>query len=560
MTAETEQQNITGNFTDLGLPQHLADNLAELGIEQPKPIQVEAIAPMLAGRDILGIAQTGSGKTFAFSLPILAKIIGMGAKRKPKTATALILSPTRELAVQIEEAIRSVSKNMHLRIALVLGGVSRLKQIKQMAAGADVLIATPGRLMDHVREGNIDLGLTRFFVLDEADRMLDMGFIRDVRSIASRLAKHRQTALFSATMPKEIAGLADSLLDNPLKVETAPQGTTVADIHETIYTVPQKDKKEALARLLGQDAFRSVIVFTRTKHGADTVARFLEKAGCGVEVIHGNKTQNARQRALEAFRNGEAQALIATDIAARGIDVPGVSHVINFEFPIEAESYVHRIGRTGRNGASGIAVTLYDKGMESGRLRAIERLTRKKLRLEGLPESLPELEDTVFPERKPKADKPAEKTGRKPRDKKRGPKRSFKPSEGTGFSGRGQNSGEGRAKPRSFRRRDGSAASAEMPFGDSEAGSVSHNEGSQKPERRRRSRAESAERGAGDFSARRADFKPRGRRAEGEGRSGDSFGKKREAGSGEARAPRKFKPRGRKPFRSDGAPRKQRQA
>jgi len=428
MTAQIENE-----FTAMGLPAHLVENLAELGVNAPKPIQVKTIPPMLEGRDVLGIAQTGSGKTFAFALPLLTKIIAMAAKRRPKSAAALILTPTRELAVQIEQAIRSAAQNMHLRLALVLGGVSRLKQIKQMAPGVDILIATPGRLMDHVREGNIDLSATQFFVLDEADRMLDMGFIRDVRLIAAKLARHRQTALFSATMPKEIAGLADSLLHNPLKVETAPQGTTVAAIHETIYAVPQRDKKLALAKLLAQTAFRSVIVFTRTKHGADTVARYLDKAGCSVEVIHGNKSQNARTRALDSFRQGKIRALIATDIAARGIDVPGITHVVNFEFPVEAESYVHRIGRTGRNGASGEAITLYDSGLEASRLRAVSRLIGKKLELQSLPD-LPAPAFTPMPEAEAD-ERPAHN---------RGPRRN-----GSGF-GKKASAPRGGFKPRGF--------------------------------------------------------------------------------------------------------------
>jgi len=436
MTAETEN-----SFAAMGLPPHLVENLAALGVSEPKPIQVKTIPPMLEGRDVLAIAQTGSGKTFAFALPILTKIIGMAAKRRPKAATALILTPTRELAVQIEQAIRAAAQNMHLRIALVLGGVSRLKQIKQMAPGADILIATPGRLMDHVREGGIDLTHTQYFVLDEADRMLDMGFIRDVRTIAARLAKNRQTALFSATMPKEIAGLADSLLHNPLKLETAPQGTTVAAIRETIYAVPQRDKKQFLAKLLAQDEFRSVIVFTRTKHGADIVGRFLSKAGCAVEVIHGNKSQNARTRALDAFREGRVRALIATDIAARGIDVPGISHVVNFEFPVEAESYVHRIGRTGRNGASGDAITLYDPALEASRLRAVSRLIGKKLEAQPAPA----LAAAAFPPA-PKIEqeeaRPAAKCSSRP------PRRANDFGRKTGFAPRG--SAKGRPGGRGF--------------------------------------------------------------------------------------------------------------
>lgn len=380
----------TSLFAQLELPVTLVKNLAAAGITEPKPIQAQAIPSMLDGQDILGIAQTGSGKTLAFALPLVAQIIAAGDKRRPKTARALILAPTRELAVQIEETVRLMTKNMHLSIALVLGGVSRLTQIKRMASGVDILIATPGRLMDHVREKNIDLSLTRFFVLDEADRMLDMGFIRDVRQIAKLIAPKRQTALFSATMPKEISHLAESLLDNPVVIETAPQGTTAAEITQKLYQVPMRDKKKVLAGLLSLPDFRSVIVFTRTKHGADAVTRYLEKAGYAVGVIHGNKSQNARQRALKGFRDGSVQVLVATDIAARGIDVPGISHVVNYELPDEAESYVHRIGRTGRNGALGDAVTLYDETMERARLRAVEKVTRRRLELQALPE-LPDI-------------------------------------------------------------------------------------------------------------------------------------------------------------------------
>jgi len=412
-------------FAQLGLPDSLVKNLTAAGMTEPKPIQEQAIPSLLAGRDILGIAQTGSGKTLAFALPIIARILAAGDKRRPKTARALILAPTRELAVQIEESVRLMTRHMHLSVTLVLGGVSRFTQIKRMAPGVDILIATPGRLMDHVREKSIDLSQTRFLVLDEADRMLDMGFIRDVRQIVKLIAPKRQTALFSATMPKEVSHLAESLLNNPMVVETAPQGTTAVEIIQKIYSVPMRDKKKVLAGLLALPDFRSVIVFTRTKHGADAVTRYLEKAGYPVAVIHGNKTQNARQRALKGFRNGNLQVLVATDIAARGIDVPGISHVINYELPDEAESYVHRIGRTGRNGASGDAVTLYDESVERARLRAVEKVIRRRFELQALPD-LPHIvfsvhatmqnseKDKPFrPLQKPKTDRLSAKDRRK---------------------------------------------------------------------------------------------------------------------------------------------------
>ncbi|SDN85525.1 ATP-dependent RNA helicase RhlE [Phyllobacterium sp. OV277] len=351
----------------------------------PKPIQEQAIPAQLAGQDILGIAQTGSGKTAAFSLPILQKILTIGDKRKGKTARALILAPTRELAVQIEETVRKLSKGAHISTALVLGGVSRVAQINKMQGGVDVLIATPGRLTDLVRDNRIDLSETRWLVLDEADRMLDMGFINDVKRIAKGTHRDRQTALFSATMPKEVATLAESLLRNPIRVEVAPQGTTAAEIKQVVHMIPTKQKKQVLSAMLKDATLSSVIVFTRTKHGADAVTRVLEKDGYDVAAIHGNKSQNARQRALNGFKDGSVRVLVATDIAARGIDVVGISHVINFDLPDEPESYVHRIGRTGRNGASGNAITLYDPAEEASKFKAVERVTRMRLPLADSP-------------------------------------------------------------------------------------------------------------------------------------------------------------------------------
>lgn len=387
LTIETINEN-TGGFAALGVTGVLLKGVEAAGLTEPKPIQTQAIPHQLEGRDILGIAQTGSGKTAAFSLPILQKIIGLGDKRKGKTARALILAPTRELAVQIEETIRTVAKQAHISTALILGGVSRLSQIKRMQGGVDVLIATPGRLTDLVRENCVDLSETRWLVLDEADRMLDMGFINDVKRIAKGTHKNRQTALFSATMPKEIAALAQTLLRDPVRVEVAPQGTTAAEITQVVHPVPTKDKRRLLSGLLGDKSMKSVIVFTRTKHGADAVVRHLERDGFDVAAIHGNKSQNARQRALNGFRDGSLRILVATDIAARGIDVPGISHVVNYDLPDEPETYVHRIGRTGRNGASGASITLYDAATEDTKLRAVERVTRTKLTIKEAPVQL----------------------------------------------------------------------------------------------------------------------------------------------------------------------------
>ncbi|WP_439272488.1 DEAD/DEAH box helicase [Pseudochrobactrum sp. HB0163] len=385
----------------------LLKNLSLAGMVSPKPIQEQSLPAQMQGRDILGIAQTGSGKTAAFSLPILAQIMALGDKRKPKTCRALILAPTRELAVQIEETIRILSKGAHISTALILGGVSRGTQVRKMQPGVDVLVATPGRLTDLVRENCVDLSATKWLVLDEADRMLDMGFINDVKRIAKATCSDRQTALFSATMPKEIVALAEGLLRDPVRVEVSPAGTTAKEITQVLHPVVTKEKKKALSSLLTDPKLETVIVFTRTKHGADGVARHLERDGYSVAAIHGNKSQNARQRALNGFKDRSVRVLIATDIAARGIDVPGISHVINYDLPDEPESYVHRIGRTGRNGASGAAITLYDPGTEHPKLKAVEKVIRNKLPQKDLPPQFGPL-----PERpaKPEKAEPAKKT------------------------------------------------------------------------------------------------------------------------------------------------------
>jgi ATP-dependent RNA helicase RhlE len=442
----------TSGFAALGITGVLLKATEAAGMTEPKPIQTQAIPAQIEGRDILGIAQTGSGKTAAFSLPILAKIIGLGDKRKAKTARALILAPTRELAVQIEETIRMLSKGAHISTALILGGVSRLTQIKRMQPGVDVLIATPGRLTDLVRENCVDLSDTRWLVLDEADRMLDMGFINDVKRIAKATHKDRQTALFSATMPQEVASLAAGLLRDPVRVEVAPQGTTASEITQVLHPVPTKEKKRVLADMLTDQSMKSVIVFTRTKHGADAVTRNLERDGYEVAAIHGNKSQNARQRALNGFKDGSVRILVATDIAARGIDVVGISHVVNYDLPDEPESYVHRIGRTGRNGASGAAITLYDPGAENAKLRAVERVIRMKLPVKEAPGAV-----GPYPE-KPKAEK-TEATASRPADNRNKPRSGQK--QGQKFGQRNH------AKPNGERREgiwtnDGSARDGEQ--------------------------------------------------------------------------------------------------
>jgi ATP-dependent RNA helicase RhlE len=323
----------------------------------------------------LGIAQTGTGKTAAFALPLLQRLDEEHSPAKPRRPRALILAPTRELALQIHEELGRYGRYLSLRHTYIFGGVSPNPQIKALAQGIDVVVATPGRLLDLAGQRRIDLSEVSVLVLDEADRLLDMGFVRDVKRIVAMTPKTRQSLLFSATMPKEVVSLAREILRDPIRVDVSPKEVTVSEIDQRVVMVGTNDKQRMLEHLLRDDEVSRAIVFTRTKHGANRVAKKLERAGIGAEAIHGNKSQNARQRALSNFKNGDAWVLVATDIAARGIDIDAVSHVFNFELPHEPESYVHRIGRTGRAGATGAAWSLVDPS-ERGRLRAVERLIR----------------------------------------------------------------------------------------------------------------------------------------------------------------------------------------
>jgi ATP-dependent RNA helicase RhlE len=366
------------SFTDLGISEALRHALQAETYLTPTPIQAQAIPVLLAGKDILGIAQTGTGKTAAFLLPILQHLAANRAAPPPRGTRALVLAPTRELAAQIGERARAYGQRLGLRHTIVFGGVGIRPQIAALARGVDLLIATPGRLLDLIGQGRLQLGQVAYLVLDEADRMLDMGFIRDVRKIVALLPRQRQSLLFSATMPPEIARLAGELLRAPVRVEVSPPTRTADRIDQRVFMVAAAAKRAFLTDLLADPALARVMVFTRTKHGANRVAEHLERAGIAAEAIHGNKSQGARQRALERFRTGAARVLVATDIAARGIDVDDVSHVINFDIPNVPESYVHRIGRTARAGASGIAISLCDPG-ERAYLREIERLTNRQL-------------------------------------------------------------------------------------------------------------------------------------------------------------------------------------
>lgn len=368
------------SFQELGLAAPLLRAVVSEGYTTPTPIQSQAIPHVMAGRDLLGCAQTGTGKTAAFALPILHRLTHAGnpPRGSGRRIRVLVLAPTRELALQIGESFRAYGAHTPLRQTVVFGGVSQNPQTRALKHGVDILIATPGRLVDLMNQGYIDLSAVQTFVLDEADRMLDMGFLPDLRRVIAKLPTRRQTLLFSATMPDPIARLADTILHNPIRVRVAPARATTELIEQSVVFVPRAEKTRLLAKYLTTRSVPRALVFTRTKHGADRVARQLQRAGIEADAIHGNKSQGARQRTLADFKENRIQVLVATDIAARGIDVEGVSHVLNFELPNEPETYVHRIGRTGRAGASGMAISLCDVE-ERPYLKAIERLTRQAL-------------------------------------------------------------------------------------------------------------------------------------------------------------------------------------
>jgi ATP-dependent RNA helicase RhlE len=367
------------SFSDFGLSSPILEAVAAEGYTIPTPIQSQAIPQALRGRDLCGIAQTGTGKTAAFALPILQRLSSAPARRTAGTCRALVLSPTRELASQIAESFRTYGRELPLSTAVVFGGVPIGAQQRRLASGVDILVATPGRLLDLIDRKSLSLSRVEILVLDEADRMLDLGFIHALRRIVKLLPRQRQTLLFSATMPRTIASLAEEYLKDPVNVAVTPAATTVELVDQGVLFVPSDRKRDALATLLGDPAFDRVLVFTRTKHGADRVVRHLAAAGIEAIAIHGNKSQPQRERALAGFRDGGSRVLVATDIAARGIDVEGVSHVINFELPNVPEDYVHRIGRTARAGAAGVAISLCSDE-ERGYLHDIEKLTRLAVR------------------------------------------------------------------------------------------------------------------------------------------------------------------------------------
>lgn len=397
-------------FKNLGIIEPIISSLSAEGYTQPTPIQQQSIPILLEGKDLLACAQTGTGKTAAFAIPILQLLHQKSSiTQNKKVIKTLILTPTRELAIQIQESFETYGKNLSIKSLVIFGGVNQNPQVEAIRRGVDILIATPGRLLDLIQQGYLHINQINTFVLDEADRMLDMGFVNDVKKIITKIPENRQTLLFSATMPKEILHLANSILKNPLTVEVTPVSSTADTIQQALYYVSKENKKDLLYYILQDKNIETALVFTRTKHGADKLVKQLLKFGITAQAIHGNKTQNARQTALQNFKNRKTRILVATDIAARGIDVEELSHVINFEIPEIPETYVHRIGRTGRAGNNGIAYTFCEQE-ETSDLQNIQKLIGKKIPVQ---ESHPyhQVFETIT-KRKPKQNQPQRRFAR----------------------------------------------------------------------------------------------------------------------------------------------------
>lgn len=382
-------------FADLQLAEPILRAIQSKNYTTATPIQAQAIPPILAGTDVLGCAQTGTGKTAAFALPILHRLAS--TQRSGLLPRCLVLAPTRELATQITTSFAEYGRNLRLKLAAIYGGVSQVPQVRALRQGIDVLVATPGRLLDLMEQGHIHLDAVQTLVLDEADRMLDMGFAEPIREIVAEVPQQRQTLLFSATMPPEIRKMAHDLLRDPVTLQLTPVTHTADKVEQCVYFVSRENKLPLLAHLVKQHTIERAVVFMRTKHGAERLAGKLESRGISAEAIHGDKTQAARQRALEAFRNSRVKLLIATDVAARGLDIQGVTHVINYDLTHEPETYVHRIGRTARAGKSGLAISFCDKSEELGWLRQIERLLKKSIPVrDDLPEFPPAAVSNVY--------------------------------------------------------------------------------------------------------------------------------------------------------------------
>lgn len=438
------------NFDEIDLIAPIKRALAEENYTTPTPIQAQTIPAAIEGCDVLGCAQTGTGKTAAFALPILNRLAKRNRKPQPNRPSALVLAPTRELAIQIGESFSTYGKHLRLKVALVYGGVSQNNQVRAMDRGVDILVATPGRLLDLMNQGYIDLDRLEVFVLDEADRMLDMGFLPDLKKIINELPDDRQSLFFSATLPPKIIELSQQLLLNPVNVTVKPKATAVELIEQQVMFCDRGDKLGLLKAIIQTDEAERVIVFTRTKRGANTVAEKLERAGISSAAIHGNKSQNARQRTLDAFRKNKIHVLVATDVAARGIDIDGVTHVVNFDLPTEPECYVHRIGRTGRAEATGVAITLCTPD-ERDDLRAIERLIGKKVPAAPGHKAPPEA-----------AVQPAARGSNRDKSKRGGPRGGrSRGGNSTSNSSSGSNSGSAEARPAKSR----SKAAAPSRFG-----------------------------------------------------------------------------------------------
>ncbi|WP_430912659.1 DEAD/DEAH box helicase [Methylobacterium sp. sgz302541] len=444
-------------FTDFGLAQPVLRALEEAGYTAPTPIQAQAIPPAMEGRDLCGIAQTGTGKTAAFALPILHRLSLENRRAPRRGCRVLVLSPTRELANQIAESFSDYGRHLPYTNTVVFGGVTISRQERALAPGVDILVATPGRLIDLIERRSLTLEGVEILVLDEADQMLDLGFIHALKRIVRMLPAKRQSLFFSATMPKNIAGLADQYLRDPVQVAVTPVATTAERVDQTVIFAQTGVKQALLAHILRDPSFERVLVFTRTKHGADRVVRNLDKVGMVSAAIHGNKSQPQRERALAAFKDGDCRVLVATDIAARGIDVDGVSHVVNFDLPNVPESYVHRIGRTARAGATGLAIS-FCNDEEKAYLRDIERITRQKVPVSGFPEGF------VMPSRA-EADQLAAEDRDRPRGQRpgggqrqgqgRGPGR---PDQGRPNQGRPNGNRPQQGRPQQNRRPEGAAA------------------------------------------------------------------------------------------------------
>ena len=399
-------------FADLGLSATILKALEKTTLKMPTPIQVQAIPHIMAGKDLMGLAQTGTGKTAAFGLPLLHRILDLGHPPAPKTVRALILAPTRELVAQIAANLEQFTKGTSVKVAMVVGGASLFKQAERLKRGADVLVATPGRLIDLIERGDVSLHATGYLVLDEADHMLDMGFIHSLRKIAKHIPLKRQTLLFSATMPKDIEELASTYLQNPIKVQVAPPGKPVERIVQGVHYLPSGDKARVLQEYLNKHPGEQALVFGRTKHGSEKLMKLLVTWGFKAGSIHGNKSQSQRDRTLTEFRNGEMDVLVATDVASRGIDIPGVRFVYNFDMPNVPENYVHRIGRTARAGKEGTSIS-FCAPAEMGELQAVEKLLKKAIPVLG---GAPWAADAVAAAPKPgqnRGQRPASRGGQK---------------------------------------------------------------------------------------------------------------------------------------------------